>query len=201
MNKLLVLLAFVSVAIFAADTNITTTIQSTSNNTTTSNSTVDYKNQPVQRAGAPNITVNNNDVCVSAISGGVQGTVIGVSMGTTVVDENCERIKLARELRSGGMKVASVAIMCQDPRVFQAMIDSNTPCPFKGLIGDQAKEMWNKYPELRPDYQEYLAKKQILIDAGYIDKDGNMIDKEKLDEEKPICGPDRNWNLDQCRNN
>lgn len=202
MKKLLLTL-LIPLSVYSADTNITTTTTSTSTNTnnTNSTSTVDYKNQPVQRSSAPTISVTNSDVCVSAVSGGAQTNVLGISMGVTVTDENCERIKLARELRSGGMKVASVAIMCQDARVFQAMIDSNTPCPFKGLIGDQAKEMWNKYPELRPDYQEYLAKKQILIDAGYIDKDGNMIDKEKLDEEKPICGPDRNWNLDQCRNN
>jgi len=201
MKKLLILLFCTSA--YAADTTIDTTTNSTSTNTTTSttNSTVSYKDQPVQRANAPAISINNNDVCVSAISGGVQGTVIGVSMGTTVTDTNCERIKLSRELRAGGMKVASIAIMCQDPRVFQAMIDSNTPCPFKGLIGEQAKEMWNKYPELRPDFEVYKAKKQILIDAGYIDKNGNMIDKEKVNEEKPICGPNRNWNLDQCRNN
>jgi len=194
MKKLLVLLFCTTV--YAADTTIDTTTNSTSVNTTTSttNSTVDYKNQPVQRASAPTISVNNNDVCVSAISGGVQGTVIGVSMGTTITDMNCERIKLSRELRAGGMKVASIAIMCQDPRVFQAMIDSNTPCPFKGLIGEQAKQMWNKYPELRPDFEEYKAKKQILVDAGYMDKDGNMLDYRVDDEENSFKSSTDNWN-------
>ena len=182
--------------VYAADTTIDTTTNSTSVNTTTSttNSTVDYKNQPVQRASAPTISVNNNDVCVSAISGGVQGTVIGLSMGSTITDMNCERIKLARELRAGGMKVASIAIMCQDPRVFQAMIDSNTPCPFKGLIGDQAKQMWNKYPELRPDFDDYKAKKQILIDAGYMDAAGNMLDYKVDDEENSFKSSTDNWN-------
>ena len=194
MKKLLVLLLCTSV--YAADTTIDTTTNSTSVNTTTSttNSTVDYKNQPVQRASAPTISVNNNDVCVSAISGGVQGTVIGVSMGTTITDMNCERIKLSRELRAGGMKVASIAIMCQDPRVFQAMIDSNTPCPFKGLIGDQAKQMWNKYPELRPDFADYKAKKQILIDAGYMDAAGNMLDYKVDNEENSFKSSTDNWN-------
>lgn len=194
MKKLLVLLFCTTV--YAADTTIDTTTNSTSVNTTTSttNSTVDYKNQPVQRASAPTISVNNNDVCVSAISGGVQGTVIGVSMGTTITDMNCERIKLSRELRAGGMKVASIAIMCQDPRVFQAMIDSNTPCPFKGLIGEQAKQMWNKYPELRPDFEEYKAKKQILVDAGYMDKDGNMLDYKVDNEENSFKSSTHNWN-------
>jgi len=193
MKKLLILL-FIPLTVFGADTTITNNTTSQSTNTTNSTSTVDYKNQPVQRASAPTISVNNNDVCVSAISGGVQGTVIGVSMGTTVRDENCERIKLARELRNANMKVASVAIMCQDSRVFQAMIDSNTPCPFKGLIGEEAKKMWNKYPELRPDYQEYLAKKQILINAGYIDENGNMLDYKVKDEKNSFKSSSANWN-------
>ena len=194
MKKLLVLLFCTTV--YAADTTIDTTTTSTSTNTSTtnSNSVVSYKDQPVQRASAPTISVNNNDVCVSAISGGVQGTVIGVSMGTTITDMNCERIKLARELRAGGMKVASIAIMCQDPRVFQAMIDSNTPCPFKGLIGDQAKQMWNKYPELRPDFDDYKAKKQILIDAGYMDAAGNMLDYKVDNEKNSFKSSTDNWN-------
>ena len=193
MKKLLGALLFCT-TVYAADTTIDTTTTSTSTNTTNSNSVVSYKDQPVQRASAPTISVNNNDVCVSAISGGVQGTVIGVSMGTTITDMNCERIKLARELRAGGMKVASIAIMCQDPRVFQAMIDSNTPCPFKGLIGDQAKQMWNKYPELRPDFDDYKAKKQILIDAGYMDAAGNMLDYKVNDEENSFKSSTHNWN-------
>ena len=194
MKKLLVLLFCTTV--YAADTTIDTTTTSTSTNTSTtnSNSVVSYKDQPVQRASAPTISVNNNDVCVSAISGGVQGTVIGLSMGSTITDMNCERIKLARELRAGGMKVASIAIMCQDPRVFQAMIDSNTPCPFKGLIGEQAKQMWNKYPELRPDFDDYKAKKQILIDAGYMDAAGNMLDYKVDNEKNSFKSSTDNWN-------
>jgi len=195
MKKLLLTL-LIPLSVYSADTNITTTTTSTSTNTnnTNSTSTVDYKNQPVQRSSAPTISVTNSDVCVSAVSGGAQTNVLGISMGVTVTDENCERIKLARELRSGGMKVASVAIMCQDARVFQAMIDSNTPCPFKGLIGDQAKEMWNKYPELRPDYEDYLAKKQILINAGYMDEDGNMIEKKDEKTTNKFESSSHNWN-------
>jgi len=182
----------------AADTTIetttTTTNTSTSTNTNTSTSTMDYKNQPVQRAAAPNITVSNNDVCVAGVSGGAQGNAIGISFGTTVTDPNCERIKLARELRNANMKVASVAILCQDPRVFQAMIDSGTPCPFKGLIGQQAKDMWNKYPELRADYADYLKKIDILVQAGYMDKDGNMLEKADAETDSKFKSSTDNWN-------
>ena len=163
----------------------TSTATSTSNNTSTgtSTSTVNHENQPPPSAKAPSISVVNSDVCVTGISGGVQTGLIGISAGTTIKDANCERIKLARELRNAGMKVASVAILCQDARVFQAMIMSGTPCPAKGMIGKEAAAYWNAYPELRPDHQEYLRKVQILIDAGYLDKDGNLIVEEEVVEE------------------
>jgi hypothetical protein len=41
-----------------------------------------------------------------------------------------------------GMKVAAVATLCQDDRVFQAMLDAGTPCPVMGKIGESAKEVW-----------------------------------------------------------
>jgi len=184
--------------VYAADTTITTTTTNTSTNqntsTSTNRTTMDYKNQPVQRANAPTVSVSNNDVCVAGVSGGAQGNAIGISFGTTVTDPNCERIKLARELRNANMKVASVAILCQDPRVFQAMIDSGTPCPFKGLIGQQAKDMWNKYPELRADYADYLKKIDILVEAGYMDKDGNMLEKTDVETDSNFKSSSDNWN-------
>jgi fused signal recognition particle receptor len=44
---------------------------------------------------------------------------------------------------------------------------AGTPCPYQGKIGPQAAEMWEKYPELRPDYEEHLAKQEVVakIDA------------------------------------
>lgn len=41
-----------------------------------------------------------------------------------------------------GMKVAAVATLCQDDRVFQAMLDAGTPCPVQGKIGESAKSIW-----------------------------------------------------------
>ena len=49
---------------------------------------------------------------------------IGVSGGKHVIDKNCERLKLARILNDFGMKVAAVAILCQDERVFESMIQA-----------------------------------------------------------------------------
>ena len=198
----LVGLTLISLESYAVDNTYTTTttsnstVNSTSNNTSnsTSASTVDHKNQPVGGAKAPSISVSNSDVCVSGVSGGIQSNVIGLSFGNTVIDANCERLKLSRELRKGGMKVASIALLCQDPRVFQAMIMSGTPCPAKGKIGNDAAGYWNSYPELRPDYQEYLANKQVLIDAGYLNKDGTLATGIELDEETSFKPSTSNWN-------
>ena len=177
---------------YTTTTTSNSTVNSSSNNT--SASTVDHKNQPVGGAKAPSISVSNSDVCVSGVSGGVQSNIVGLSFGTTVIDANCERLKLSRELRKGGMKVASIALLCQDPRVFQAMIMSGTPCPAKGKIGSEAAGYWNAYPELRPDFKEYVQNKQILIDAGYLNKDGTLATGVKLDKATSFKPATANWN-------
>ena len=70
----------------------------------------------------------SQDLCVVGISGGVSKFGIGIfRVGTYRTDENCERIKLSKVLNDLGMKVADVSILCQDERVFHAMIQSGTP--------------------------------------------------------------------------
>jgi len=108
------------------------------------------------------------------VSGSISSGVIGFSGGKHVVDENCERIKLAKVLQDFGMKVASVAVLCQDKRVFQAMEAAGTPCPYQGKIGPEAAEMWKKYVELRPDYEEHLAKQEVI----------NAVDERLAEEER-----------------
>jgi hypothetical protein len=104
----------------------------------------------------------SQDVCVMGVSGGLQYPGIGLSMGAHIRDENCERIKLSKVLNDLGMKVAAVSILCQDPRVFFAMEQSGTPCPFEGKIGAEAKAQWNKYDKLRPDYEMYVDKLKVI---------------------------------------
>ena len=57
-------------------------------------------------------------------------------------DENCERLKNSKTLYDMGMKVAAVSLMCQDERVFKAMMNAGTPCPYDGMIGAEAKAAW-----------------------------------------------------------
>lgn len=114
---------------------------STSRSTTDSTSTTTVKSPP-PTAVAPAVTTINNDVCAVAASGAVQTQILGISMGGTMRDMNCERIKLSKNLYDMGMKVAAVATLCQDERIFTAMIAAGTPCPVEGKIGEQAKEEW-----------------------------------------------------------
>ena len=41
------------------------------------------------------------------------------------------------------------------------MLAAGTPCPFEGQIGEAAQRLWDKYPELRPDYEEYKERMKI----------------------------------------
>jgi len=116
---------------------------STSRSTTNSTSETTIKSPP-PTAVAPAITTINNDVCAVAASGAVQTQILGISMGGTMRDMNCERIKLAKNLFDMGMKVAAVATLCQDERIFTAMIAAGTPCPVEGKIGEQARTEWER---------------------------------------------------------
>ena len=124
---------------------------STSRSTTDSNSTsTTTVKSPPPTAVAPAITVINSDVCAVGASAAVQTQILGISMGGTMTDRNCERLKLARGVYDMGMKVAAVAIMCQDERVFSAMMNAGTPCPIDGKIGEQAKAIWEEQPDRKP---------------------------------------------------
>ena len=147
----------------------TTTYQSgSSSNTTTTNTTNAYSgdSRVVNSASAPSMSAMSQDLCVVGISIGAQKFGIGFSGGTYKTDENCERIKLSKVLNDLGMKVAAVSILCQDERVFHAMIQSGTPCPYNGKIGDAALKEWQKYDKLRPDYDLYVKELKIIEEAN-----------------------------------
>jgi len=125
--------------------------------TNTVSSTVIDKSVPT--ASAPSVMINNSDVCKSAASAAIQTQILGFASGITVTDENCERLKLSRALYAMGMKVAAIASLCQDVRVFDAMLMAGTPCPFRGHIGDEAKSGWEENPDLVPSDSQMLKKK------------------------------------------
>ena len=150
MKKILAAIAIVVVSSATFAEPIVTDSTSKSYSETNSNSTTTIKSPP-PTAVAPAITTINNDVCATAASGAVQTQILGISMGGTTRDMNCERIKLSKNLYDMGMKVAAVATLCQDDRVFKAMLDAGTPCPIQGKIGEQAKELWIAKGRIKED--------------------------------------------------
>ena len=167
----------------------TTTYQSGSESTSTTTNTTnsDIKSSPPS-AAAPSYNSMTQDVCAVGISGGLQTFGFGVSGGKHVIDKNCERLKLARILNDFGMKVAAVAILCQDERVFESMIQAGTTCPIDGKIGKNAMRLWNKYDHERPDYKVYVKrmeerKKAELAEQIEMTKEFEKMEKEKAEEE------------------
>jgi len=130
---------------------------SSSNTTSTTNSSSNIKSAPPQ-ATAPSYSSMTQDVCAVGASAGIQTFGVGISGGKHFIDKNCERLKLARILNDFGMKVAAVAILCQDERVFESMIQAGTPCPIDGFIGKNAQALWKKYDFERPDYKAYVKR-------------------------------------------
>ena len=130
---------------------------SESSSTTTNTSNSNIRSSP-PTAGAPSYNSMTQDVCAVGASAGIQTFGVGISGGKHFIDKNCERLKLARILNDFGMKVAAVAILCQDERVFESMIQAGTPCPIDGRIGKEAMRLWEKYDFERPDYKAYVKR-------------------------------------------
>ena len=150
MKKLIAIAMLVSSTVLAETNTVTSTVSGTVTGTTTIDRTP-------STAMAPNIMINQNDMCKSGVGAGVQSSVIGLALGATVVDDNCERIKLSRSLYQMGMKVAAVSTLCQDARVFDAMMMAGTPCPIEGKIGKEAMALWEDNEEKVPSGSNWKA--------------------------------------------
>ena len=151
-KKIAFLVLFVMSSLSFAQTDVIIT-DSKSNSTVTTNSTsvneTTVKSPPAS-AISPSFNILNNDLCTVGVSGAVQTQILGISGGSTVRDMNCERLKLSKTLYDMGMKVAAVATLCQDERVYTAMNNAGTPCPVDGKIGQEAKDVWDKNPDRQP---------------------------------------------------
>jgi len=175
-----------------------TTYQSGSSSNTTTNSTSNSNIRSAPpTASAPSYNSMTQDVCSTGASIGVQTFGIGVSGGKHFIDKNCERLKLSRILNDFGMRVAAVAILCQDERVFEAMIQAGTVCPIDGKIGSEAMALWSKYDHERPDYDMYVKRmkkrqkkekdleKLRLKEEAKMTKEFNKVDKQIIPLKKP----------------
>ena len=156
----------------------TNTTTSTTTNTTTSNGS----SIPVNSANSPSFSAMSQDVCSMGVSGSLSTLGVGISGGKHYRDLNCERIKLSKVLFDFNMKIGAISLLCQDERVFEAMLMAGTPCPFEGKIGKEALEQWNKYDIERPDYDSYVSK---LESRSIIDEE--LAEIARQEEAKKIA--------------
>jgi hypothetical protein len=69
------------------------------------------------------------DTCMGSTSGAVSSTIIGVAVGSTYVDKNCQTLKNTRELWNMGQRAAAMARMCMDELNREAMELTGFECP------------------------------------------------------------------------
>jgi len=89
------------------------------------------------------------------------------------------------------MKVAAVSTLCQDARVFDAMLMAGTPCPYKGKIGKEAQEAWEENPEDIPSGSLLMAD----LKKNKVTKE--MNDKRKNHDYQVIKERENSWLMEE----
>ena len=163
--SLLYFSAAASQVAFAQD-DVIKTESITDSTITTNGKTETTLKSPPASAISPTINTSNSDLCTFGVAGAVQTQILGISTGTQFTDENCERLKNSKTLYDMGMKVAAVSLMCQDERVFKAMMNAGTPCPYDGLIGEEAKAAWAA-EVAEENWKEHNLK---MVEEGILDE-------------------------------
>jgi hypothetical protein len=143
---IIALAVFIAVLVFILTAGV---VKATDTVSTVSSSTVVDKTPPT--ASSPSIVINQNDICQTGNSAALQTSFLGLSGGTTQRDMTCELLKLSKYLFASGMKVASLALACQDARIWNAMWDAGTTCPVDALIGSKARAFWLANPDRAPE--------------------------------------------------
>jgi len=150
-KKLFIAAAFIAAPVFAQETELVEAPEPIITESTVTTKTDTNLKSPPASAISPTINTSNSDLCTFGVAGAVQTQILGISTGTQITDDNCEMLKNAKTLYDMGMKVAAVSIMCQDQRVFDAMMNAGTPCPYDGLIGAEAKAAWEVADAAEPE--------------------------------------------------
>ena len=84
---------------------------------------------PVGSAIAPSYMSNGMETCLQGSGGSIQTGIIGITKGSYESDVDCNRRRDAKVLSDLGMKVAAIARMCEDVKVWRSLFISATPCP------------------------------------------------------------------------
>ena len=141
---------------------------SSSQTTTTNNSTSNAASrQPVSTSSAPSMHTYSQRSCIVGLTGGFSVIGFSGSLGSYVHDEDCQRIQDAEMLSKLGLKIAAIARMCEDEKVFESLLQSGTPCPIlhegKSLIGAEAmKVILDRRKPENDKIEQYIKYKKSL---------------------------------------
>jgi hypothetical protein len=76
----------------------------------------------------PGLTAAGSEVCLGSVSAGGAGAGFGLTIGGTIVDQECQLRMNARTLATLGDTAAAREEICIDPQVRAAMAQAGTPC-------------------------------------------------------------------------
>jgi hypothetical protein len=120
---------------------------------------------PVGSAIAPSYMSSGVETCLQGSGGAIQTGLIGITKGSYESDVDCNRRRDAKVLSDLGMKVAAIARMCEDVKVWRSLFISATPCPIisggRLVVGKRAFLLMKTQPSLYiPDYGEVKVKRR-----------------------------------------
>ena len=123
---------------------------------------------PVGSAIAPSYMSNGMETCLQGSGGSIQTGIIGVTRGSYKADVDCNRRRDAKVLSDLGMKVAAIARMCEDVKVWRSLFISATPCPIisggRLVVGKRAFLLMKTQPSLYiPDYGDVHMRKHAIF--------------------------------------
>jgi hypothetical protein len=133
--------------------------------TNTYNGAGSSSDMPVGSAIAPSYMSNGMETCLQGSGGSIQTGIIGITRGSYESDVDCNRRRDAKVLSDLGMKVAAIARMCEDVKVWRSLFISATPCPVLSagrlVVGKRAFLLMKMQPSLYiPDYGEVKVKRR-----------------------------------------
>lgn len=108
-----------------------TSTQANTTNVSVAGDTVTYQAQernPVNTAYAAPLAASNG-TCLGSASGGLQTVAVGVSFGSTKIDEGCDARYDAIALNQLGERDAARARLCLKPEIAEAFSRAGKPCP------------------------------------------------------------------------
>ena len=136
--------------------------------TNTYNGAGSSSDMPVGSAIAPSYMSNGMETCLQGSGGSIQTGLIGITRGSYESDVDCNRRRDAKVLSDLGMKVAAIARMCEDVKVWRSLFISATPCPIisggRLVVGKRAFLLMKTQPSLYiPDYGDVHMRKHAIF--------------------------------------